>query len=55
MLRLNFPVSEVVEVDLKGDVLRQYPFQHKRDVAELTLSMPRFGLKTLLIKKKTIQ
>ncbi|NDV67977.1 glycoside hydrolase family 38 C-terminal domain-containing protein [Dysgonomonas sp. 25] len=49
-IRFNFPIAKVEEVDLNGRLL-SVP---KIEKNQLALSMPRFGLRTLRIKKSNI-
>lgn len=47
-LKFGFPVSLVEEIDLKGDVITKNAINKN----EISLSIPRFGIKTLLVKRK---
>ncbi|GAB6121948.1 glycoside hydrolase family 38 C-terminal domain-containing protein [Dysgonomonas termitidis] len=46
-LKFGFPVSSVEEVDLRGNIITKNTI-HKNSIS---LSIPRFGIKTLLIKR----
>ncbi|MFV0420198.1 MAG: glycoside hydrolase family 38 C-terminal domain-containing protein [Dysgonomonas sp.] len=47
-LKFGFPVSLIEEVDLNGDVITK----NKVNKNEMSLSIPRFGIKTLLVTRK---
>ncbi len=49
---LNFPVAQVEEVDLNGKVLGKPVVKGTASGMEMQVSMPRFALKTFLIRKK---
>lgn len=46
-LKFGFPVSSVEEVDLRGNIITKNAI----DKNSISLSIPRFGIKTLLIKR----
>jgi len=46
-LGFNFPISSVEEVDLNGNTITKNQLNKK----SITLSMPHFGIKTLLVKR----
>lgn len=48
-IAFGFPVAEIKEVDLKGNIISKKMI----DKDSVSISMPRFGLKTLLLKKIT--
>ncbi len=48
-LTFGFPVSSIEEVDLNGNTITKKTIKKN----SISLSMPRFGIKTLLIKKLT--
>lgn len=46
----SLPVSEVEEIDLNGNSLERKNIKTRSGVTEMTVSMPRFGIKTFLLK-----
>ena len=46
-LKFGFPISSVEEVDLRGNIITKNTI----DKNSISLSIPRFGIKTLLIKR----
>lgn len=48
----GFPVSRIDEVDLNGKILRPVMVNKTASGSEISISMPRFGLKTFRIKKE---
>lgn len=51
-ITLGFPVSTVEEVDLNERTIAPQVVKKDADKNEIILSMPRFGLKTFIIKKE---
>ncbi|MFR0679180.1 glycoside hydrolase family 38 C-terminal domain-containing protein [Dysgonomonas mossii] len=45
-IKFNFPVTSVAEVDLNGNTITNKPI----DQQSISMAMPRFGIKTLLLK-----
>ena len=46
-IAFGFPVADIKEVDLNGNAISKKVI----DKNKVSISMPRFGLKTLLLKK----
>lgn len=46
-IQFGFPVESIEEIDLRGNLL----INHKIDKNNINISIPRFGIKTLLIKR----
>ncbi len=47
----DFPVAQVQEILLNGDIVQDIPIVKHSGKSSVALAMPRFGLKTLSIKK----
>jgi alpha-mannosidase len=47
----DFPLSSVDEIDLRGNVIENKTIKKNRYSTEMKISIPRFGVKTFLIKK----
>lgn len=52
-ISFGFPVASVSEVDLNGRLVEEKQVTSQFSRSEITVSMPRFGLKTFLVKRKT--
>ncbi|MBE8722744.1 glycoside hydrolase family 38 N-terminal domain-containing protein [Sphingobacterium pedocola] len=50
-ITLHFPVSRIQEVLLNEQIVQQVPFEQHGDRSTVSISMPRFGIKTLSIQK----
>lgn len=49
---LNIPLASIEEVDLNGKPLEQKTIKEYTGKTEMSVSMPRFGLKTFILKTK---
>ncbi|MFZ4262751.1 glycoside hydrolase family 38 C-terminal domain-containing protein [Sphingobacterium sp. HJSM2_6] len=50
-IKLHFPVQSITEVRLDGKELGAVPIQEKNGQSIMSLTIPRFGLKTITIKR----
>ncbi len=51
-ISFNFPIFQVEELNLNGKIINKQAIKTTASGTEMQVSMPRFGLKTYLIRKK---
>lgn len=50
-VKFGFPLSEIAEIDLNGNIICKNKLRKKRGGHEISIEMPRFGIKTLFLSK----
>lgn len=50
-IKLGQEFTQVAEIDLNDKILKEYKLKRAKDETQFNISTPRFGFKTLLIKK----
>lgn len=50
-VKLHFPIASITEVQLNEEELGKIPFEVKNGVSNMKLKIPRFGFKTIRIKR----
>lgn len=51
-IRFNMPLSAIEEIDLNGKLIEQKNIATKSGKTEMTVAMPRFGIRTYLLRTK---